>query len=173
MNTYSYTFRGAEEYDTKIFPLLETLFSDVLADPAAHYLIAVDEAVLNALRYGKQGYDAEKVDVEVRVTESDITTVVISDCRIFDVPSFRDKLRRMAANPQLANMRWGDYTAYLQRSRGYWLMLQFCEYLYLAVSGKRVSLVSRIPFRADFVLRDRIKDLVPRFFVESKDGVIS
>ena len=173
MKIFSYTFRGAEEYDTKIFPVLESFFTDVLADPEGRYQIAVDEAILNALRYGKQGYDSEKVDVEIRLTESDITTVIISDSRLFDVSSFRANLRRLAANPQLANMRWGEYTAYLQRSRGYWLMLQFSEYVYLAASGKRVSLVSRIPFRVDYVLHDRIKDLVPRLFIESKDGVIS
>ena len=68
-------------------------------------------------------------------------------------------------------MRWGDYTSYMQRSRGFWLMLQPCEYLYLDVSGKRVSLVVRLPFSSARASQDRIKYLVPKFLVE-KDGVI-
>ncbi len=171
MKYYSYTFCGAKEYDVNVFPLLDAIFMETLADPEGHYFIAVDEAVTNALHYGKQGADAEKVVVEVRLTESDITTVVLSDSRPFDVLLFRDKMRRIAENPQLAEMPWGEYTSCTQRSRGYWLMLQACEYLYLDVSGKRVSLVQRIPCLSDYVSRDKIKHLVPRFFVE-KGGVI-
>lgn len=172
MEIFSYTFRGTEEYDANVFPALDALFMETLADPEGHYFIAVDEAIINALRYGKQGARLEPVVVEVRLTESDITTVVSSDSRPFDVLFFRDKLRRIAENPQLAEMSWGEYTSYMQRSRGYWLMLQACEYLYLDISGKRVSLVQRIPFSKDYVSRDKIKYLVPRFFVE-KGGVIA
>ena len=104
------------------------------------------------------------------LNDGDIKTIVQSDTRPFDVVRFRQNLRNLADDPELAHWEWGQYTAASSKSRGYWIMLMACDYIAIDVSGKRVTLCAKRPFRP-WHIRKRIQNLVPRLYLE-RNGVI-
>lgn len=161
---------GYEDYYATAVPAIENILDKYMKDDEYNYLIGINEAVCNAARYAIAGYAHVKIHIRLFITEDDITTTISAETKPWDVELYRHNMQKLAANKILGEMEWGDYTASTSRSRGFWLMLMSCEYLYIDISGKKVSLCARRPFKQSHISK-KIKDLIPRLYLE-KNGVI-
>ena len=83
-----YEALGQDAYYDEVMPWLETLFDRYLQDEDGHYLIAVNEAVCNAARYAKAGYECVRIYIDVEVTPDSLRTTVTADTLPFDVQGF-------------------------------------------------------------------------------------
>ena len=167
---HQFEWTGYDTYYEDVMPKIETILQHALDDPDEHYLIAINEAVCNAARYSVAGPEQAKIQILMMLNDGDIKTIVQSETRPFNVMHFRHSLKQLADNPDTASMEWGMYTAESAKSRGYWIMLMACDYIAIDVTGKRVTLCAKRPFRP-WHIRKQIQNLVPRLYLE-KNGVI-
>ena len=167
---YNFTFTGYDNYYEQVEPLLECLLTDALQGGYECYLMAISEAVCNAARYSVAGEDRVSVCLDILINEGDIKTIIQADTQPFDVCQFRQDMNKLAADELLSEMDWGEYTAFSGKSRGFWYMLMACEYIFVDVTGDRITLCARRPFEQHHMTK-KIGELVQRFYVE-KDGVI-
>ena len=166
----TYDFVGYDTYFDDVMPQLDQLLDTYLHDPDGYYSIAICEAVCNAARYSVDGCDHAHIIIQVYITANDIKTTVKSDTRPWDVETYRDRMMQLADNEILAEMDWGKYTGNTVRSRGFWLMLTACEYLYIDVNGKEVTLCVKWPF-ADNHISMKIKDLIPKMYLKKNEVI--
>lgn len=134
-------------------PWLESLFERYLQDEDEHYLLAVNEAVCNAARYAKVGYECVRIYIDVEVAPDSLRTTVTADTLPFDVRGFYKKMVELGKDEDIASEEWGDYTGDSDKSRGFWMMLMSCRTVDLDVNGKSVTLVAERPFLAEHVCK--------------------
>lgn len=167
MNTFCFTFRGCNEYSA-VRRELEKIYN-VINDPNFNYCLAVNEAVCNAVRYGLAGIDDTRIVIFVYVTDYDLKTTVKAETAPFDVEAYKVQLEALAK--EKGELDWADYTGDSEKSRGFWYMLMACDQVTLTEDGNSVTLASRLPFDEALMLR-KIKELVPRFLIQKREGVI-
>ena len=155
---------GQDAYYDEIMPWLETLYDRYLQDEDEHYLVAVNEAVCNAARYAKAGYDCVQILVDVKISWHGIETSVTADTIPFDVESFYRKMKDIAKLECYKHKDWGEYTEQSDKSRGYWLMLMPCRSVCIDISGKTVTLYADRPFSPE-CLSKKICTLVNRLHI--------
>lgn len=156
-----YEALGQDAYYDEVMPWLETLFDRYLQDEDGHYLIAVNEAVCNAARYAKAGYECVRIYIDVEVTPDSLRTTVTADTLPFDVQGFYKKMIALGKDESIASKEWGDYTGNSDKSRGFWMMLMSCRSVDIDVNGKAVTLVAERPFLTEHVCKT-IRTLVGR-----------
>jgi hypothetical protein len=173
MNNYScckqYSFLGYDAYYKNILPVIEQIIAKVIHDEDSHYILAINEAVCNAARYGIEGLDKVAIDVRLHITQNNISTTIRAHTRIFDAARYRKKLRNLLEDEALRDMDWGDYAMHMEDNRGFWYMLMACDYLYMDASGQDITLCARIPCNAAFSAK--ISDLVPRFLIKRNEVI--
>ena len=167
-----FVFKGLQNYDSiqeKLFKEFETAFTFVDYD----FQQAVDEAVCNAAKYSVDGPTRARITINVRRMPFDIAVTVYSHTHPFDAAAYQQKLQDLLQDEEVAEMDWGEYIGMQPISSGFWYMMTGCNYLYIDDQGQSVTLVAntnRVPL--DEPKTTKIKDLVPRFFVQKSGGVI-
>ena len=169
MKICKYKFKGYEEYST----VSEKIFSDLFgsSNDNSYFQLAVNEAVINAAKYSIYGINAAEIEIEIHVTDSDISISIHSVTRPFDVKKYRNQMKILLNDPKVKDLDWGDYTAQTERSRGFWYMLTACDYLYMDINGEEITLCVRKD-SLNKQLTTRISQLVPRFLIR-ENGVIT
>ena len=170
LHVVPFRFKGYQNY-VETQNSLQKLFVKHFGFHDSHFMNAVNEAVCNAARYAKAGPSNTDVEIDVEITESDLSVVVRSDTRHSDAKKIQMQLRSLAANPKLASKDWGDYTLASDMSRGFWYMLMACDYVLVESDMSSVKLSVGLPHHERDLERS-ISFLVPKFFVRTK-GVIS
>ena len=160
-----YEALGQDAYYDEVMPWLETLFDRYLQDEDGHYLIAVNEAVCNAARYAKAGYECVRIYIDVEVTPDSLRTTVTADTLPFDVQGFYKKMIALGKDESIASKEWGDYTGNSDKSRGFWMMLMSCRSVDIDVNGKAVTLVAERPF-----LTEDGKEVRKKSFLEDDES---
>lgn len=162
---------GYKEYLESVQPKLVEIFEKVLPDPDSRFLLAVNEAALNAAKYSVYGLLSAQMSIDVRIDELEVRTRIDSQTQPFDAVQYRDRLKDLATDPKYALMDWGEYTGTSDMSRGFWFMLCAVDYLIIEATGQHITLVRRLPWnRADDTCK--IGKIASRFCVESQTGVI-
>lgn len=133
------------------------------------FQIAVDEAVLNATKYGLAGWENTKVSIKISMTGDFIYFTVSSRTTGFDAFTFQRKLKDMLRDESYRTMAWNDYTGDTEKGRGVWFILSAVDLLFMDAKGQAVTLSMNTQSNSDDSLL--IYSLVPRFCVV-KNGVI-
>lgn len=162
--------KGYDAYFSEAQPELENILKLTVNDPDGHLQIAIMEAVFNAARYAKVGYELAEITITAKVFETDVKISIESDSREFDVEALRRKIKSIACDKHWTGKDFGEYTGHDPSGRGFWLMLMACEFLYLDYSGKKVTLCTSYPFDPQLISRN-VNILASRLYLE-KDGVI-
>lgn len=150
---------------------LVDIFAPVLPDPESRFLLAVNEAALNAAKYSVYGVLSAQISIDIYFDSHEVRVRIKSQTQPFDVLQYRDRLRQLAEDPKTMHLDWGEYTGVSDKSRGFWYMLSAVDYLVIEATGQHITLVRRLPFhRSDDSMV--IRKIVPRFNVESPTGVI-
>ena len=160
-------YQNYEETEKKLRKFFDRAFG--MSNP--YFMIAVNEAVCNAARYSVDGMMQARIFIKVVLSENDLSVKVSSKTRPFNAEEYQQTLKKLAADPKLSEMDWGEYTAATEISRGFWYMLEAVDYLVVESDGSEVTLSARIPYRDYHPINTKIGFLVPRFFVK-KNGVI-
>lgn len=173
MSIKEFDLVGYEEYE-KIFDDLQSTIFEKMQSPNYYFLSAITEAVLNAALYSEDGLKKTKIRINLNVSPDDIKVCVcsLSKPTFFDAKAYQKKLLELYKDPVLKELKWGEYTRCSEQSRGFWLMLTGVDYLVMDYLGRHISLCARVPFEAGSISL-KIEDLVPKFYVMDKNGVIS
>ncbi len=162
---------GYKEYLDEAAPKILPVLEKAVPDPNYKFVLAVNEAVLNAAKYSVYGVLSAQIDIDVRVDDLELRVRIESQTQPFDAIQYRDNLVKLAEDPKYGNLDWGDYTGVSDMSRGFWIILSAVDYLIIEATGQHITLVRRLPWdRADDTCK--INKIVPRFCVESQTGVI-
>ncbi len=166
----SYHCNGYKEYLDVSKQLLH-VFNPILPDPDARFILAVNEAALNAAKYSVYGVLSAQIYIDVHIDTHEVRVRIESQTQPFDAVQYKERLKKLAEDPNTMDLDWGDYTGVSDKSRGFWYMLSAVDYLIVEATGQHVTLVRRLPFhRSDD--STIIRKIVPRFNVESANGVI-
>ncbi len=162
---------GYKEYLDEIAPTIFKKLEKAIPDPNYKFILAINEAVLNAAKYSVYGVLSAQMDIDVRIDDFEIRARIESQTQPFDAIQYRDNLVKLAEDPKTGNLDWGDYTGVSELSRGFWIILSAVDYLIIESTGQHISLIRRLPWnRANDT--QKINKIVPRFCVESQTGVI-
>lgn len=164
-----YEALGQDAYYEEVMPWLESLFERYLQDEDEHYLLAVNEAVCNAARYARAGYENVRIYVDIEIAPETLSTTVTADTIPFDVLGLYRKMIAIGKDASVASEDWGDYTGSSDKSRGFWMMLTPCRHVDIDINGKSVTLVADRPFSTERLCKTICK-LVGRLrIVRGKD----
>ena len=166
-----FSFVGYKNYPAISQKLQMYLGNFYIADQEKlmRFQIAVDEAVLNATKYGLAGWEKTKVSIKISMTGDFIYFTVSSHTTGFDAFSFQRKLKNMLKDENYRAMTWNDYTGDTEKGRGVWFILSAVDLLFMDAEGQAVTL--SLNTRSDYDDSLLIHSLVPRFCVV-KSGVI-
>ena len=165
-----YHIQGYGTFFEEALPSIKSTLDKKLGDKEGHFAMAIVEAAQNAAMYAQKRPEEVAMDIDLVVTESDITVKITADTKNFDVLSYRQRLGRMASDKQLGEMEWADFVKGTQKCRGYFTMLMAVECLYVDVTGRSITLCTARPYHPGDISK-KIKDIVPRFMLE-QNGVI-
>ena len=168
VEVYMYTAHGYDDYYDRILLPLEKNISKKMRYGSDIYIIAISEAVCNAAKYAKAGPESVNINIKLRITMDDITTIIAADTKHFDVEHFRTHLRQLADDEIIGNMEWGDYCQEVSHGRGIWYMLMAVDYLIFDTSGKEVSLCTSRSLKMPVKLISR---LVPRLLLKKNEVI--
>ena len=131
----------------------------------------MNEAVCNAARYAKAGYENVRIYVDVEICPDCIKTSVTADTEPFDVLGFYRKMIAYGKDEKIGPMEWGDYTASTGRSRGFWMMLTSCRNVDIDIDGKKVTLIADRPFSPECLCKT-VRVLIGRLRVVRGDDIL-
>lgn len=170
MHVVTFRFRGYQNYEETQTKLRE-LFKKHFQYDDIFFMLAVNEAVCNAARYAKAGAYEVDVDINVEISETDLSVTVKANTMPSNAKDIQSRLRKLAENPKWRSKDWGDYTQLTEMSRGFWYMLQACDYVLVESDLSLVKISARIPYK-EHEMNRTIGFLVPKFFVRTR-GVVS
>lgn len=128
-----YTFYGVDGFEC-FQPIIEKILSSISQASLVKFTWAVNEAICNALRYGKDGIDESKVNFTVRYNGRFLIAKVISNSGGFDVSGY---LRDLSSQKGL----WWECLKNKNRGRGLWIMLNGTKRVIFNDTGDTVYLV--------------------------------
>ena len=171
--TYIHRFKGYQNYAV-IRKRLKELYERAFEGDNSFFRVAVDEAVCNAARYAVDEITNMEVTIQTVITpETDIKVRIASVTQAFDALAHREKLMRLAYEPDNNGRDFGDVFLASTVSRGFWMMMTAVDYLIVEADGSAVTLSVSLPYRQDKKNKPttRMDILVNRFLVR-RDGVI-
>ena len=99
-----YHIQGYGTFFEEALPSIKSTLDKKLGDKEGHFAMAIVEAAQNAAMYAQKSPEEVAMDIDLVVTESDITVKITADTKNFDVLSYRQRLGRMASDKQLGEM---------------------------------------------------------------------
>jgi anti-sigma regulatory factor (Ser/Thr protein kinase) len=136
------SFIGADGYD-EICDFVDVVVTFFTKDEKyKDFFTAINEAVSNALSYGKEGPEKTKVLLQFRTTGKWLAVKVVSDSKPFDVERYR---RKMIESSKTMEGHWAEHLKGAEHGRGIWLMLTGAKKVIYNASGNLVILITRIP----------------------------
>ena len=161
---------GYDDFIERVLPELDVICNETLADPEGHFQIAIMEAVNNAAQYSLAGLAEAAVDIKMSIRDMDIKVSVSSETKEFDVKRFCDEIKALGKDKKWQRKTFGEFKGTRLSGRGIWLMLEACEYLYIDVKDKTVTMCVSYPLPKKLVTQN-IGVLSERLFL-SENGVI-
>lgn len=161
---------GYDDFIENVLPELDVICNETLADPEGHFQIAIVEAVNNAAQYSLAGLNEAAVDIKMSIRDMDIKVSVSSETKEFDVKRFCDEIKALGKDKQWQRKTFGEFKGTRLSGRGIWLMLEACEYLYIDVEDKTVTMCVSYPLPQKLITQN-IGVLSERLFL-SENGVI-
>lgn len=173
MHIETLSCHGYEDFFTTVSPKIDSLCTAFFGRENYSFQSAVLEAVCNASRYSVYGEDEADIHFRIYISSTDLKIVILSKTREFDARKFREKLiQPVERKPELEEKNWGEYTKNNENGgRGFWIMLQACQYVIVNYKGQEVTLIAALPDKVTSKSR-KIGDLLPRLFIE-ENGAIS
>lgn len=126
-------FDGFEKYQS----VMDLVVKNVSQVGSIRFLLAVNEAICNALRYSDEGPDLSKVKVRFRCNERALIVNVRSDNHGFDVSTYLERLRNIN-NPNDCWSKLKNQT----RGRGIWIMATGSKKVIFNKSGNEITLIN-------------------------------
>lgn len=149
-----FKFEGVEGYED-YRDIVKSITSSITQDYYnTAYYIAINEAVCNALLYGKKGPVETIVNIDIRINQRVIITKVHSDSKEFDVLKHQTNLIKMSESTE----KWFDFLKFASSGRGTWMMLAAVEKIIYGRFGNDVVLISKLPYSFD--RKNEAKELV-------------
>lgn len=170
---FSFDCIGYDQYYEKILPEIEAIVEKNASDSDSdgYIIIALNEAVCNAAKYALDGAENVEIHIDITVNEDDIRLNIKAATEHWNAEEYRNQLKKLSDDEYWGDKDWGDYTNNSNKSRGIWLMLTGCEYMYFSSYGQDVTLFFSTHTKTKKVTYN-IRDLVHRFFIQNEDGVI-
>jgi anti-sigma regulatory factor (Ser/Thr protein kinase) len=134
MNVSFCGLAGFEKYR----PHIELILSSLSVASLVKFRLAINEAIVNAIRYGDGGVNSAKVYVSIRYNIKNIVAKIRSYNEGFDVRHYIEKFQE---NPEV-NI-WESLKK-RNRGRGLWLMLSGSERVLFSADGRDVILITKI-----------------------------
>lgn len=170
MEIRNFSFKGYQNYEP-IQESLDELLKDIFGKENLPFLIAINEAVLNAAKYSVYGLREADIHISVRILTDEVRVTVASETHPFDAVKYRERLQSLLVDEVTAALDWGDYIGDSDAGRGFWYILTAVDYLYIDEKGQEITLVARIPMTVLPEVK-RLDYLIPKFYVR-QNGVIS
>lgn len=167
---YEFKVHGYSDFIETVLPELDEIFTKTINDKEECFQIAIMEAVNNAARYSLKGLEEADISIEVIVHSIDIKVVIRSKTREFDVKGFCKKIRKLGLDDKWSFKNFGEYKGESLYGRGIWLMLQACEYMYMDVNDRSVTLCTSYPVKTHQHVQN-IGVLAQRFYI-TEGGVV-
>lgn len=152
-----YTFYGVDGFEG-FRPMIEVIFSSISRTSLIAFTLAVNEAVCNALRYGKDGIDLSKVILNVRYNGKHIIAKITSDSAGFDVANY---IRGLECQSGL----WWECLRKKNRGRGLWIMLTGSKRVIYNATGDTVFLIFNTQEKTSTLSQDRNETLLAKIKV--------
>lgn len=128
-------------------------------------LIAINEAVCNAVRYGKSGPESTRINITLSVNkllDKNLFTLSIkSDTKKFDI----SKQYKKMAKDALKKEYWYENTQNDISGRGLWMMLIGVDLLTYSSDSNEVVLLKVIPTHNCNYVEKTARELLTRFVV--------
>jgi len=157
------SFKGEDGFRfnrLSIRSLIESLTQDT---EEMNLYFGINEAVCNALLYGKAGPNRTEVKISIWVDKGYMAVRIFSESKGFNVRSYREKMLDMAKEMD------GDWAVALResiRGRGLWMMLTGADKVIYNEFGNEVMLVTKIPVVS---VERRGKSIVSKLFIKNEN----
>lgn len=130
-------FNGVDGFE-KYRPNVEIILCSVDKSSLIKFRLAINEAICNALRYGKEGIENTQVHLNIRYSGNFIVAKISSQSNGFDVQKHLNKLSGVDQQD------WWDYLKAENRGRGLWIMLSGSQKVIYNASGSQVILAMKM-----------------------------
>ena len=131
----NFTFYGVNGFEM-YRPTMETVLSSLGKTSLIKFVLAINEAVCNALRYGDGGIEEAKVKINLRFNGKYILAKVNSSSLGFDVDGYIKSFPK--------NLDWWELLRKKNRGRGLWIMLNGSQKVIFSENGKEVILLFNV-----------------------------
>lgn len=168
MDFKTYHFKGYQGYDD-IAPQVESSLNETFGIDNWPFLVGLNEAILNAAKYGMAGLHDTEITLSLRLTTVDCAAKVEANTKPFDAFTHKMKLLSIARDPIASKLPWGKLVGDGEASRGIWHMLYGSDYVIMDSRGQDITLAASVPPKDE--TREEAGILASRFFVR-KEGVI-
>lgn len=158
-----YKFTGHGNY-RKYQPEIRELILSASNDTELRFYFAINEAVCNAAKYAAAGYKNAPICINLKLEPYSMSAIIIGDTVVFDAHRYWQKMQELASGPY-KEMDWGDYTHDSISGRGFFYMLEACDYVTISPDGSIVTLHTPLPVDAALRSRTKIWQLVSRLRV--------
>lgn len=139
----TYHFVGHSQYRFFQSEIKELIMAASL-DKEMDFYLAINEAVCNAAKYSINGYKNADISICIKLDNYSMTAVISSETVHFNANAYLQRMKDLAKSKS-RNMEWGDYTHDSIGGRGFFYMLQACDYVTLSPDGNVVMLHSPLP----------------------------
>lgn len=159
----TYHFTGHSNY-RNYQPEIKELITNTSLDSEMSFYIAVNEAVCNAAKYAVKGHREADITISLKLDNYSMTAIVIGNTKPFDTAMFLSKMKKLAEG-ECKDMEWGDYTHDNIGGRGFFYMLEACDYVTLSPNGNVVMLHCSLPITLEQKKRKKLWQLISRLQV--------
>lgn len=132
----NFTFYGVDGFEM-YRPTMEIVLSSLGKTSLIKFILAINEAVCNALRYGEGGIEEAKVKINLRFNGKYILAKVSSSSIGFDVDGYIKSFNQK-------NLDWWELLRKKNRGRGLWIMLTGSQKVIFSADGKEVILLFNV-----------------------------
>ena len=169
MEIRNFNLKGYQNY-APIENKITALLTEIFADQHLPLMIAINESVLNAVKYSVDGIEEANVSILVRIFSKELRITIKSNTKYFDAFAYQKKLQNILETESNLTMDWGDYIGDKDTGRGFWYILSAVDYFLINEFGDEVTLVIRKPQLLSSQV-DSLYYLIPKFLV-MRNGVI-
>lgn len=161
----TYQFTGHSNYSL-VQSEIKELIKNVSLDKEMDFYLAVNEAVCNAAKYSVKGHKKADISICLKLDNYSMSAIISAETVYFDAYYFLQRMKTLASSKS-RNLEWGDYTHDNIGGRGFFYMLQACDYVALSPDGNVVMLHSPLPIDENQKKRRKIWQLVSRLHVSA------
>lgn len=158
-----YKFEGHSNY-RKYQPEIRELVLSASNDSELRFYFAINEAVCNAARYARAGHRNAPICIKLKLEPYSMSAIIIGETVSFDANGYLGKMQELAAG-KYKDMDWGDYTHDSIGGRGFFYMLEACDFVTISSNGNIVTLHTPLPIDTEMRSRTKIWQLVSRLRV--------